>query len=76
MTGRISPVHDALFSFCIQLIHISPMLTLLRFLVKVALISLVLGFFASMSMGWLFAHPEVTTKSIKSHFHYFTRTAK
>ena len=52
------------------------MLALFHFLVKVALIGLVLGFFAAIGTAWLFANPEVTTKSVKSHFHDFTRTAK
>ncbi|MET4073624.1 ABC-type molybdate transport system permease subunit [Hymenobacter sp. UYCo722] len=52
------------------------MLYLFRFLVKIACIALVLAFIFSISIAWLFAHPEVTTKSTKSHFHYSQPTAK
>lgn len=37
------------------------MLYLIRFLVKLACIVLVLAFFGSIGMAWLFAHPEVKT---------------
>ena len=52
------------------------MLALLRFLVKLACLALVLAFFSSIGMAYLFAHKEITTKSIKSHFQHSNHTAK
>lgn len=41
----------------------SLMLSLLRFLVKCALIALVVAFLSSIGMAFLFAHPEIKTFS-------------
>ena len=44
-------------------IFASFMLSLLRFLVKCALIALIVAFFSSIGMAWVFAHPEIKTFS-------------
>lgn len=46
------------------------MLALLRFLLLASCAALVLAFFAAIGMAWLFAHPEVTTRSVTSHIHH------
>ena len=43
------------------------MLALLRFLFKLACLTLVLAFISSIGMAWLFTHPEV--KTVAQLFH-------
>ena len=45
------------------------MLTLLRSLIKLALIALVFAFVAAIGGGFLFAHPEIKTLSQLFHLH-------
>jgi ABC-type molybdate transport system permease subunit len=46
------------------------MLSLLRFLVKLALLALVFAFASAIDISWLFTNPEVTTKSLYNQFHH------
>ena len=52
------------------------MLSLLRFLVKFALVALVVAFASSIGMAYLFAHPEIKTGPVKPWVRHATHARK